>query len=92
MRAVDGAPAFGDVEDRGDLLGQQRVHRVPARCPVDQGPVVAPACPPTVYPLVGDLPQRACPGVGEPGRDRVVDSLEDQLLDLGGDPHRHRPT
>ncbi len=48
MRAVDGAPAFGHVEDRGDLLGQQRVHRMPARRPVDQGAGVAAPYPPAV--------------------------------------------
>jgi hypothetical protein len=48
MGAVDRSPAFGDVEDRGDLLRQQRVHRVPARCTVDQGAGVAPARPPAV--------------------------------------------
>jgi hypothetical protein len=35
MRAVHGTPALGDVEDRGHLLGQQRMHRMPARRLVD---------------------------------------------------------
>ena len=91
MGAIDGAPAFGEVEDRGDLLGQQRVHRVPARCAVDQGTGVAAAPPPAVHPGVGDLPQRARPGVGEPGRNRVIDGLQDGFFHLGGDPRRHRP-
>ncbi len=39
VAAVDGTPAFGDVEDRGHLVGQQRVHRVPARRPVDRVPM-----------------------------------------------------
>jgi len=90
VAAVHGAPPFGDLEDRGDLLGQQRVHRMPARRLIDQGALVAPARPPAVPPAVGDLPQRARPAVGEPGRDRAVDGFKDQLLDLGGDPPRYR--
>jgi hypothetical protein len=91
VRAVDGAPTFGDVEDGGDLLGQQRMDRMPAWRLVDQGGGVAAACPPAMHPRVGHLPQRARPGMGEPGRDRVVDRLQNQLLHLGGDPRRHWP-
>jgi hypothetical protein len=43
-----------------------------------------------VHPVIGDLPQRAHPGVREPGGDRVVDRLEDQFFDFGGDPRRDR--
>jgi hypothetical protein len=43
-----------------------------------------------VHPVIGDLPQRAHPPVGEPLRDSVIDALEDQLLDFGGDPRRER--
>src|SRR4029077_5126296 len=40
---------------------------------------------------VETLPQPAHPGVSQPGRDRVVDALQDGFLDVGGDPRRHRP-
>ena len=92
MRAVDGAPAFGDVEDRGHLLGQQRVHRMPTRRRVDQRGGVAAARSPSVYPRVRYLPQCTRPGVGEPGGDGIVDGLQDGFFHLGGDPRRHRPT
>ncbi|MCV6991821.1 hypothetical protein H7I87_18420 [Mycobacterium timonense] len=90
MRPIDRSPTLGDVEDRGDLLAQQRVHRPPGRL-IDQGADIAAPGSPAVHTRVGDLPQRACPGVGEPGRDCVVDALQDGFLDLGGDPRRHRP-
>ena len=35
VRAVDRPPALGDVEDHGHLVGQQRMHRMPARRLVD---------------------------------------------------------
>ncbi|MDI3313943.1 MAG: hypothetical protein QJR12_06570 [Mycobacterium sp.] len=90
MRPIDRPPTLGDVEDRGDLFGQQRVHRTPGSL-VDQGANVAAPGPPAMHPRVADLPQRACPGVRQPGGDRVVDAFEDGLFDLGGDPRRHRP-
>ena len=37
VSADDRTAAFGDVEDRGHLVGQQRVLQVPARRPVAQG-------------------------------------------------------
>ena len=49
---VEGQLALTD----GDLLSQQRVHRVPARCAVEQGTGVAAAPPPAMHPGVGDLP------------------------------------
>lgn len=87
---VDRAPLLGDSEDGVDLRAQDPVHRVTAGGPVDQGAVVAAEGPPAVDPIVGYLPQRAHPGVRESAGDGVVDGLEDQLLDLGGDSRRER--
>ena len=42
------------------------------------------AAPASGVPGVGNLPQPAHPGVSEPGRDRVVDALQDGFLDVGG--------
>jgi hypothetical protein len=92
MGAIHGGPAFGDVEDRGHLVGRQRMHRVPTRRAVDQRGGVAPPRPPAMHPRVRHLPQRARPGVGEPGGHGIVDGLQDGFLHLGGDPRRHRPT
>ena len=44
----------------------------------------------TVHPIIGDPSQPGRSGVAEPGRFRLVNGLEDQLLDLGGDPRRKR--
>jgi hypothetical protein len=43
-----------------------------------------------VDPIVGHLPQRAHPGLTEAVSDSIIDRLEDQLLDLGGDSRRER--
>lgn len=61
VRAVDRTPPFGDIEDHRDLLGQQRMHRAPAWCLVNQGAGHSAAGPPAVHPLTGDLPQRCSP-------------------------------
>ena len=90
VAAVDRSPCLGHGQDGVDLDRQHTVHRVAARGPVHQGAVVALAVPPSVHPVIGDPPQRARPAVGEAGGDRLVDGLEDQLLDLGGDPRRER--
>lgn len=66
------------------------MHRVPTRRSVDQRPVLAAAGPPPVHPIVAHLPQRTHPVVREPVRGGVIHGLEDQLLDLGGDPRRER--
>ena len=84
MRAVHGTPPLGDVEDHVDLRGQERMHRMPARRLVDSACRVAAPGPPAVHPVVGDLPQRARPAVGEPGRDGVVDGLQDSSLTSAG--------
>ena len=87
---VDRTPPLGDVQDGVDLAGQDAVHRVPARGPVHQGAQVPAPGPPPMHPIVGDLPQRTDPVVRQPVGDRVIDGLEDQLLDFGGDSRRER--
>jgi hypothetical protein len=52
--------------------------------------VLAASGTPPVHPVIGHAPQRAHPRVREALRDGVVDGLEDQLLDLGGDSRRER--
>jgi hypothetical protein len=87
---VDRPPPLGDIEDGVDLLGQDAMHRVAARRPVHQRPGASAPGPPPVHPVIGHLPQRAHARVREPVCDGVVDGLEDQLVDLGGDPRRER--
>ena len=92
MRPVDRAPPLCDVEDRADLSGQDAMGRVPARRPIHQRARPTTSAPPAVHPVIGDLPQRARPAMREPVCDGVINRLEDQLLDLGGDPRRERST
>ena len=91
MRAVHGTPALGDVEDHGHLLGQQRMHRMPARRLVDsgcrcRGAVPASGAPGSQRPATTSTPSG---GRTRPRRRRRRSS--GRLLDLGGDPRRHRP-
>jgi hypothetical protein len=44
VRAVDLAPLLGELEDRRDLLGAERVHRHPARPAILQLPAAWRAC------------------------------------------------
>ena len=88
MTAVDFAPALGHGQDGLHLCRQEAVHRAAAGGLVDQGAHRAHPGPPAVHPVIGDAPQRAHPVVHEAVGHRLVDALEDQLLDLGGDPRR----
>jgi len=90
VTAIGWPPLFGDREDRGDLVGQQAMHRSAARCAVHQCAHLAPAGPPPMHPIIGHLPQRAHPPMREPLGAGVVDGLEDKLFDFGGDPRRER--
>jgi len=90
MGPVHRSPLLRDLEDHVDLGGQHRVHRAAARRSVHQAAQLALAGPPAVDPVIGDLPQRAHPALRHPVGDGVVDGLEDQLLDLGGDSRRER--
>ena len=91
MGPVDRSPFLSDSEDLRDLVGQQGMHRRASRGEVAERAQLASAGPPTVHPVVGDLPQTGGPRVPEPGGNGVVDGSEDQLFDLGGDSRRDRP-
>jgi hypothetical protein len=84
--AVDLAPLLGDSQDRVDLRRPQSVHGDAARCPVLQRADLPQPGSPAMHPIVGDVEQPACPGVGSAGGDRLVDQLEDRFFDLARDP------
>jgi hypothetical protein len=68
------------------------MHRVPARRSIGERAELSLAGPPTVDPVVADLPQRAHPTVAEAVGDGIVDGLEDQLFHIGGGSRRQRST
>ncbi len=90
MRPVDRSPLFSDREDVVNLGGDQAVHRVPTRGEISKRAQVTTPSPPAVDPVVGHLPQLTHPAVREPASDGVVDGLQHQFLDLGGDPRRNQ--
>lgn len=91
MGPVGRPPLFGDREDLRGFLGQQPMDRSAAQSKIAEGAQLAAAGPPAMHPVVGDLPHPSSPPVRQTRGDSVVDGLEDQFFDLGGDSRRHRP-
>jgi hypothetical protein len=84
MRAVDLAPFVEQSQDRLNFLGQQAVHRGPARCPVGQ-PATGTAGDPAVRPPLGQLQLLTDPAQCPVGRKRLVQQVEQACL--GGRAH-----
>ena len=90
VAAIDRTPLLGDGQQGVDLRGQDGVHRVPARRLVHERAHITEPGPPPMQPIIGHALQRPRAAVAEPAGHRSVDTLEDQLVDLGGDPRRKR--
>lgn len=91
MGPVGRPPLLGDREDLLDLPPQQPMDRRAARGEVAESAQLAAAGPPAMHPVVADLPHPSSPRMRQTSGDSVVDGLEDQLFDLGGDSRRDRP-
>jgi hypothetical protein len=90
MRPVHRPPLLDDRQDLSDLCSEQGVHRGAARREIHECAVFALSGSPAVHPVIRDLPHAGRPTMREPACGRVVDGLEDQFFDLGGDSRRDR--
>lgn len=88
MRPIGWSPQLCDCQHGSDLGVGQTMHRTPARGTINQRCGVPPTMPPTMNPIITNLPQGAHPTVREPASDGVINRFQDQLFELGGDPRR----
>lgn len=90
MRPIRRPPLLDDGQDGIDLVGQEPMGRAPTGGQILQQTVGSLAGPPTMHPVIRDIPHAGGPPVREPSIDSVVDSGEDQVFHLGGDSRRDR--
>ena len=98
VRAIDLTPLVGQLEDRGDLLGPERVHRPPARPAILQPPGGLTRLPEARAPLrqpehparMSEAPPGAR-GLGEQPQKRRLDTGVDARRDRAYQPERVFP-
>lgn len=83
-RTIDLAPLVGELNDRRDLLGPQRVHRHPARLVIGQQPQRG-ALLPVARAALGQAQHPARTPKAPAGRGRLGDQLQQRPLDPGLD-------